>query len=527
MTNVLDVLSDLHLVEYSVDSHIERSAVEWPAMRDFLGFWRRFEARNGDSFNDSELELRKAVLRFIRTCNAVPLSPQIHQDLAEELEAAIVRSAETSAQNRSDTLQLGRLLEGVLRSTNPASGFLEDWIASREVIECPEEHVRKGEPCVTLVLRDEAERGLATRWIEDQELFASTATYREVRKGHAFKYLVFFGTPDRYVLSAWLRSPSSWYQSQWLVTAPAASISLFLSWPGHSKWQDDLLGPWMGSESVVIRDVSPELYEVEEFLLDIEEPFLPESSVEPEIKDHKQELIPAIGYELVTEGGYDWIYFSDAMPPRPRTISSNREQIDFLKPGQLRPGVMLIVNDETERPAILDDYARRYWLGHYGGHNFDRAEELKRDLKRKVKEAIDNFGKDEMVRRMASSGLDAEYARTILGSLLAEDYIAPRRRDAIDHLRAAGEFKLAPDSNVLLRHLRVSRQKAGIEINELLRRKLVSSEGDEAMDAAERQGWGYLDTPDLGRIAVHRVAAYANATRSVPRSWLGRLRERS
>lgn len=524
MTNVLDVLSDLQLLEFSKNARIERSITEWPAMQEFLKFWRRFETQKGSEFNDNELRLRRSILRFISRCNGIPLSPSRHEDIVEELRSSISKSAETSSQNRSEILQLGHLLESLLRTDNPASRFLEDWISSREVVECPEGHVRHGEPSVTLVLRDEDERELAAYWLNEQELYASTATYRELRNSYAYEYLVFFGSPDRYVSSAWLRSPGSWYQTQWLVTTPAASISLFLNWTGHRTWQVDLLGPWANSRAPIIQDVSPEAPAGEDVFLEIEDLFLPNASEEPEIPGQKHELINALGFQVVSEGGLDWVYFCEEVPPRPRMISPNREQIEFLKPGQLRPGVLLVVNDESEREAILDDYTHRYWTSHYGTSSIERAEAIKRDLKRKVREALDRLGKDELVHRMVLSGLEAEYARTVLGSIPAEDYIAPRRRDALDHLQSAGEFKLAHDSNELLRHLRVARQQAGAEINELLRKKLISSEGDDAMDAAESRGWCDLITPDLGRIGVHRVAAASLTNRLVPRSWLGRLR---
>jgi hypothetical protein len=438
----------------------------------------------------------------------------------------MAKASDTSALNRTEILELGLLLEALLATDNPAGVFLEEWISSRQIVECPEWHVRHGEPSVTLVLRDETERAGVARWITAQELFASTTTYRQLRKGHAYLDLVFVGTPDRYVSNAWLRSPSSWYQSQWLVTSPAASTSLFICWPGHPAWRQGLLGPWAGSRSAEVIDIGPERaeIEVEEIYLETLDLFPSEASQEPAIAENRQELVDAVGYEVFSESGFDWIYFSRMQPPRPRTISSNREQIEFLKPDQLRPGALLIVTEETALPEVLDTYTRKYWSDHYGSSSIDQAELAKRDLKNKVSEALDKFGKEEFIRRISGSGLDPDYARAVLGNILIDDYIAPRRRDALEHLQRAGEFNLIPDTGPILRHLRVARQQAGIAINELLRKTLISADGDAAMGLAEQQGWCALDTPNLGRISAHRITATVPSNRSVPKSWLGQPR---
>ncbi len=525
MTRLLDVRSDLQLVEYQANSVIERAILEWPELTDFIRSWRKFDVRNSAEFNDSEVALRSLIVGFIRLCTSGPYSPSDYPDSVNELENSFTVAAETSSSNRADILGIFRRFQDLLGTLNPASRFLENWISSRRLVECPRDHVRQGEPSVAIVLRDEIERERVVEWLAELELHAATTTYRELRKGHAHQYLVFFGTPDRYVSSAWLRSPNTWFQSQWLVTAPASSTSLFLSWPGHPNWQEAHLGPWSGSRVPKIIELTTMPNAQGEDLSAAIEFFPVEVSEVPVISEHKHDLVNAVGFELFGASGTEWIYFSSSHPPRPRAMTSDRQQIEFLTPSQLRPGVMLVVNDNTARPEVLDEYTHRYWAEHYPGVAIERAIAAKKDVKAKIGHALETVGRDELVRRLAASGLAADYARLMLGNILADDYIAPRRKDVFDHLEKAGGFSLAPDAGKLLRHLRVSRQQAGVDINDLLRRKLLSSGETQILEKSDRQGWCALDTPDLGRISIHRIRSIASTERAVPRSWLGRPKE--
>jgi hypothetical protein len=523
LTDYLDIQSDLKLLEYVSNPRVELANLSWPEMSAFLKTWRNAERAVGDQFNDRELEVRRSLLRFIRLCNGSPMTPVAHEEGVHSLQAALRLAMETGSSNLEIWTLLQNNLDRLLTSKHPAGQFLEEWITGRKDAECPPGHVRAGQPSVTIVARDGGEASLVSGWLTDMELFASVMSYQELRHGHVNHYLTFLGPPERYVGSQWLKSPSSWFRSQWLVTSPAAQESVFIHWPGHNRWRFDLLGNWEGA-AIPELEVSDyeEAQSVGEMFEDfdiypIDTPHL------PKIQGHKNDLVRATGFQVVTSDDPVWIYFSSEIPPRPRHMTSEVNKIEFLKPSQIRPGVLLVLNEHSARPEIMDHYTRKYWEKNYPDDRIEDAEGAKEALKVEVQNAIDGIGRDELARRLTSSGLDSDYAKVILTNILAPDYIAPRRRDVISLLERSGNFRLAPKTGSLLRHLRVSRQQAGVEINELLREKLLLSNVTDALHGSANDGWRAVETPDLGRIAVHAVLPTPPVQREVPKSWLGRL----
>jgi hypothetical protein len=506
MTGDID-RSIMRLWESTSSLSVEVLSVEWESFSEFNDSFLKV-ARDITEIA-LLLEVAKSCWRIRRTLLSTPLRPSYFADIFRQISSDCLHFADVAAEHSASHMiaALEQSCASLAESENPLVIELEN-ISSR--------FDRTG-----LLLSEEALRPAVQNLLDDFELDGiSVLSAKQLRNFDAppLDSLICVGNPQQSFRRSIATSRADSQRSGWLFTSPPAPktfmVATSLSKPVavNDLWLLD--GSRPAIEIIANGDISSSPFEAE-----ITEPDKVEISNIPwsvAVVEHRVMCV-----KVAFQSGR-LAFFSESKLGSPRVIDiDERGRVAIIRVPALNlaPGmVILLQGSRSETEEIRERAVQMLRLLGDKEKEIHEVLELVSQVKRKMSEVLDTYGKEWFESRLTESGLGTGYSRYLISAPLHPEYIAPTKgfNQFLTAIGLEESIKMKPS----IERYRSACRRAGQRMDRGLLRDLESdTEWEDRLDSG---GATTIARRESGTLLVERVMRIGESV-EVPVSQIGKM----
>lgn len=449
-----------------------------------------------------ELKMLQRARRILRSA---PISPR-HKDLKL---AEIVSKANDIAEGHLGEYVLAcrRAVVDLVGSEHPARETL------RTLVVDGTDGVGGVKPeRVALVLRAEAHE-MMSELSAQLNLAAEIVTSTELKNGPIQDIAILFGSPEFH--ASW---NLDWNYRQrtiaWMFNAPAAMVTVVVSWPGNAEFNISNYRPWNEIAMKVPRVSGIQRFPVLVVSINPSHP-----GIAPILSgDMGQSVANAVPVQL--PNGL-WVFFDAKIGPRANRVRSDDfdVRIEELKnPTSIERGSVLVIRTDDASRSFLDKGAENWIVEHDGKTAFQDAIRVRLGFK----VAVQKLARSETgIRDLMAAGLNRDYAGYRL--LKADDSfdIAPSKKENFKIIATVAGIQVGDEEWEAVTRLRTAYRQAGRQARSQLENAIHSDVmWQDKVAAAELYE---INLPGVGAIMLAPVINVSDERRSVHISRLGQI----
>lgn len=518
-------LASMDMLRKTQTTSIHSITLQWPEMSAMLTQVNKLNQAGAAALSMAEEHCLKLIVIWAQRLADGPIPPKSSDSGYTLLATALADAIAVRSAYCQQFEYLEQCVTAITDGPHPAAAFLEDWISAQEIIESPADGPRPGEPAIALVSKNNAAQAAVDTWLQEEGLYATAITYSKLKRSPAFETVVLFGPPSRYESSKWCHTPESDFRAQWLLTSSPAENVLIISWPFHSKIDLALVGPWQGYTPPVILPLNDSQSTTPLPTFEFSEAPVIHRTQFDFVDD--SEIIAARQYEILGDLEGLWVFFDDAIGPRPRLLSADFSQTWTPSAHQiLSIGTHLIFRSHDVEREHLIKASEAWWETKYPEFSFQLAEHSRIELKQNIQRFLDNHGLEELKRRFISSGLSKEYSLQLHSRIMATEYVAPQTQENYGAVCRAIEYRPTAGAFALLSKLRTARQQAGLAMMRELIQNVQAAATGGLLDDLGDAGHVKIHDETLGDLFISTVVHISPERTAAPLSKLGRPLDR-
>lgn len=509
---------DLALLEVAQNPLVSSAELSWPALENLVQAMNKLQRNGSGEISEREerflQQLRNKVLWRL---GDGPIAPRSLEVEFAEVFRQIGEIEEVGSPNIKVILHIEELARKIYSENHPAQEYLENWISARPISKAQDSQ-RAGSPATALCCVDEHSRTLTDKWLRDENLFADSIRYKDLRKAEPYIYCVLFGSPSRY--AGWRnKKPRSDFKTQWLLTSPPAGEVLILRWSPHVAVRTDLIGPWEGfsfcldNETTVERHFIPETIEF----------FENQQRSQPPTFGSQLHEVSARRFELAGPEESLWAFFSDELGPRPRLYRSVDDDLLDSRTSSVTQGQVLVFTSSEVANEKLDAEAARLWAQHSDYGDYKSIKGTVDKYRGQIRDSIIELGLENFVRQLVRRGLAEAYSKGVAERMLHLDQLAPREFKSTTAVCNAASVPEAATFYGLVTKVRAARQQAGRALKDQLLSQFASETSEVALESLATNGYVEFEFPGWGKIFLAQVLETGTQHVRVPYERLGKL----
>ena len=335
----------------------------------------------------------------------------------------------------------------------------------------------------------------------------------QAKKLKSAEIMFIFGAPENHA-NYFKKGIEKSREVAWLFNSPAARKILIYQLADCPTFDSSLYEVWPGSNQFQAKSVGekPNAF-IEGF-----EPVVgidPIPSIPPVPGD------PVVDAVVVHLFNGRYIYYSDAVPPKPTCVRSGELEVeidDDVRASTLQPGDVLLIRTGVASHTFLRSHAKVWLIERHGELETEQMFEIADTYKKSLQAKYDNLG---FIRQLVNSGMEEGYIRhQILRSFVGSTIATQKSENFIQIAQALG-LNYGQEAWSAIINLQTAHRQAGHAASQELREFI--REDDSWQDVVSEPGIAKLKAGSVGEMVLIPVVQKPDQIVRVSVSSLGQL----
>lgn len=335
----------------------------------------------------------------------------------------------------------------------------------------------------------------------------------QARQLEAAEIMLIFGAPENHA-NYFKKGIEKSREVAWLFNSPAARKILIYQLADCPSFDSSVYEIWPGSNQFQAKSVG----EKPLAFIDGFEPVIRIDPIRPPIPVIGDPVVEAVVVHLFN-GRY--IYYSDAVPPKPTCVRSGELEVeidDEVRATTLQPGDVLLIRTGAASHTFLRSHAKVWLVERYGELETEQMFEIADTYKKSLQTKYDDSG---FIRQLVNGGMEEGYIRNqILRSFVGSTIATQKSENFIQIAQALG-LNFGQETWSAIINLQTAHRQAGHAASQELRE--IVREEDSWQDVVNEPGIAKLKAGSIGEMVLIPVVQKPDQIIRVSVSSLGQL----